>query len=359
MHLLLSVTKPTTPVREADDVARKIEQGLPNGDCTFSLPVDEAPNQPPTSGVDLDLKSSHLEIKGERCPLAAVIDIKASKNGPHIDADVVMSFTAKTADMQKEMGATHFSLTGQLKGLVEQNGNQGAHFGLTAALSGQGDTLSNGAFSAVINYEVAGAFQAPPPNSNGSDLGDFFQMRMSESQAYDFGQERTALSSSIDMKGFSNITSHFFVNGSEVSAEQYQKYASEITLPGAQNPGGPSTHPPSHSSSAMNCVLEVYDATQVSVVDLQKFVSGGSRPTPRPLQALSACARSTSTQLDFHGQPVKLAIHFTPDFVQAEVSRGTLLTPIFAQNDDTTQVAGQTSDVTHLLICAPVEQCSF
>lgn len=355
----------TVDPSEIDRKARWIEGKLNPDDCVFDLPVDQDPGAgaPPSSGFELDLKSMRIEIRGERCPLNALIDVEANKQGNNLAAKIRLSFAAKSQEMQEELQMKSMSLVGTLGGNLQQAGN-GVRFQMRAQLAGKGESLGYGPFSSDVRYGMNGrmdagsagpSFPARVSNVAPPDFGSLFQIDMTENQTYSFGQGTTRLGSTVKMRGM-DVQATFTVNGRAVSAEEYAKYASELSLPGFDRPGDESGIV-TPIGTPLLCQLHAYDSAQVTRDQADRFIRDGSALPGFPLQILNACGRDASTELMHDGKKVRLSVSYHREFALAEVRHGFDAHSYYAQNDAVTRLSGQTGAVTHLLICQPVSEC--
>ncbi|MBX3018729.1 MAG: hypothetical protein KF767_12625 [Bdellovibrionaceae bacterium] len=374
-------SKPASPDKirlNADNSARNIEKVLSPNDCVFDLPIDKDPgtSAPPANGapsMDVDIKDMRASISGPNCPLEALIEIKGGKVGNNIQATILMNLTAKTPAMQQELRAKTISLRGTISGTIVQGNDQSVAADVRGTLGGQGELLTGEVFSTAINYGMKMNMTMPdensmptPPNNGGTGFGplplDFFNMEMSQSQRYDFGDSATTLAMSASMKGFSEFKESYSINGRNATRAEFEEYASQIALPGMQEPGpGQDSTPigpgPGGDRPVM-CTLTAYDARETSLRSLEDAIHSGTAIRGFPLQTLRSCKDNVTTEFkDPTIGQVRMSVQHSFDYVIGAVSVNGRPHDLYLPRDYESKIAGENAGVTMLFQCQPVVQC--
>lgn len=371
---------------DSELTARKIEKELQNLDCKFNIPIDEDPSKGVggNAAPGFDLKDFRMSIDGPTCPLEAVVEVSGVQQTQNsLSARFTMTFKAKTAEMQKELTAKSLQLSGSINGTFTQLPDNGMSATMKGTLSGNGILENDQSFSTTTSYamdftmtppkEGTGSTSSSPfpgiggPETNGGGVNmplDFFKMRMDATQRYDFQDTATTLASTVDMKGMGEIVESYSINGRSVTREEYNAYASEIEFPGMGKPGdsGGSTNPPDHSGPVPSdhparCILQVFDAAEVSLANLQQAIQQGSAPKGFPLQTMQSCQENLSTDFKYLGSSVKMSIFHAEDYMFGQVDRLGTVTPIYIQREASERQATQIQDLTALFQCQPVAAC--
>jgi hypothetical protein len=371
-----STSKPAAPM-DADFSARKLERELSSNDCVFDIPIDQDPNagqNPPANGspsMDIDIKEIRASISGPNCPLEAVIELTGGLVNNQINAKVNMRFVAKTAEMQQELRAKSMSLAGTISGTIVQGANNSVSTDTTAQMTGAGVLMDDQAFSTTMNLALKMDItppdaNAPPPKDVNDVFGmDFFTMQISQSQRYDFGATATSLGMSALMKGFTEAKESYTINGRAATREEYNAYASQISIPGFETPGqpgedrgstpGPGTAPGGDRPAL--CSLQVFDVKEVSLIDLKDAIRRNSSPRGFPLQTLQSCQDNVKTDFKTPAAQVQMSIQHSFDFIVAEVAVNGRPQSLYIQREDNTRLADQNDEISFIFQCQPVAQC--
>lgn len=373
-------SKPTSPGEtkdglrlNADNSARQLEKVLSPNDCIFDIPVDKDPGTV-ESGLDVEIPNVHASISGPNCPLEALIEVKGAKTGNTIRATILLQLTAKTPEMQRELRAKSFRLTGNVNADIVQGADKSVAADVRGTMAGQGELLTGEQFATTISYGMKMNMKMPDQNTMPTNPGDggnafplpmdFMTMEMSQSQRYDFGESATTLSMNAVMKGFTDFKETYLINGRVATRDEFEEYASQIDLPGMQNPGsGSDTSPIGPGPAPGNdrpllCTLTAYDARETSLRQLEDALATGSAVRGFPLQSLRSCQDNVTTEFKAPAiGDVKLAIIHQFDYVTGDVVVNGRPHQLFMQREYAASLAAENAGVTFTFQCQPVAKC--
>ncbi|MGZ5279750.1 MAG: hypothetical protein ACXWC9_07410, partial [Pseudobdellovibrionaceae bacterium] len=230
---------------------------------------------------------------------------------------------------------------------------------MTGAFLGQGTTLSHGPFSSStgLTFDIAASMPEQMPGNGDTNVMGSFTMESKEKSSFVFGSERTELASHLKMDG-QGAVAEFFINGQQVTAEQYAEYASKINFPGVNN-GNDSTDSQTPVATSA-CEMMAFDAAQIPEATIQQVMNsaqGISSLIPAAAARVSACGTMSQKTGLVNGKSVTLQMKFLSQTNEAMVDVNGVQHSLYLQPEFQDFVTATVSGVSVVYACKPVRAC--
>lgn len=304
-------------------------------------------------GEDL-IESTRVEIGGSRCPIAAVMQVRAQQTSEaRADGQIEASFKIVNEELVADWDIESFAMTGSFHVVIDQPSEQSVKVQKHLALTNSGVSQKEGAFL----YREALSMDVSIGMSMGFNLN--LSMLTEQKTTFEFADIKAELRRVAEMRGFEDMLEKYYANNQEVSYDEYHRIMGELSLPVFGD--DESDNPPPGNDMPLACQLNFYDLQLVERREVERAIAEGRSVRGHVSGSAQACGRHQNVDVIIGGRLYEASFLYFPDYTQVNVRNLVDNTPaysFFVMPDEASDFIGELDNYTLRLTCTPVTRCN-